>query len=206
VQHVGPNGRRTRRRGRDLAALTVGLVGFGAIGQAVAARLGGFGCRLIAYDPYVDADEIRHRGVDPIGDLPALAADSDIVSLHAPGGHVVVDGLFLTCLPAGAILVNTARGNLIDEDAVAAALHSGRLGGFAADVLAFENPPAGPLLSAPHVLLTPHIAADTEQAVDNMGMEAAKDVIRILAGQPPLHPVVVPGDGWGDRSGDGPGL
>jgi D-3-phosphoglycerate dehydrogenase / 2-oxoglutarate reductase len=185
-------------RGRELGELTVGLVGFGAVGQATAARLTGFGPRLLAHDPYVPPAELRRLGVHPVADLGMLAAGCDVVSLHAPGGRVLVDERFLARLPEEAVLVNTARGDLIDEDAVAAALHGGRLGAYATDVLAAEPALTSPLLEAPHVLITPHIAAQSNRAVDRMGMGAAEEVLRVLAGEPALHPVVAPG---GSREG-----
>ncbi len=181
-------------RGEELGARTVGLVGFGAIGRAVADRLVGFGPRLCAYDPYVPPAQQRRRGAEPVPDLGALAAGCDVVSLHAPGGRVLVDEQFLARLPGDAVLVNTARGGLVDEDAVAVALRGGRLGAYATDVLAAEPALTSPLIDAPGALITPHIAAQSTQSIDRMGMGAAEEVLRVLAGEPARHPV-----------GEGPG-
>jgi phosphoglycerate dehydrogenase-like enzyme len=104
----------------------------------------------------------------------------------------VVDAAMLARMKPDAVLVNTARGSLVDEPAVAAALTAGRLGAAAVDVLAEEPPRNSPLLSAPRVIVTPHIAAQTYGAADRMGMESVREVIRVLGGEPPLHPVAVP--------------
>lgn len=178
------------RPGRELGALTVGLVGFGRIGRAVARRLvGGFGCRVLVHDPYVDEGDIRAAGCEPVA-LDALAADASVLSLHAPGGdRPVVDGELLAAMRPGAILVNAARGDLLDETAVAAALAEQRLAAVAVDVLATEPAADSPLLTAPNVIVTPHVAAQTAEAIDRMGTMAVDDVLRVLDGEPPVHPV-----------------
>jgi D-3-phosphoglycerate dehydrogenase / 2-oxoglutarate reductase len=188
-------GRWQARRGRELGALTVGLVGFGAVGRGVARRLAGFGATVLVHDPYVPADELRAAGVQPAPEVAALAATAQLVSLHLPGGgRPVVDAAFLAQLPAGAVLVNTARGDLLDEAAVAAALAGGRLGAAAVDVLASEPAATSPLLHAPNAIVTPHAAGQTVEAIDRMGMTAAEEVVRVLVGKPPLHPVAAPPD------------
>jgi len=182
-------------RGRELGALTVGIVGFGNIGRAVARRLtGGFGSRVVAYDPYVSADRVEETpGVEAAEELSALAALADVLSLHMPGGgRPLVDAGFIEGMKRGAILVNTARGGLLDEEAVAAALSDGRLGGAAVDVLASEPAFASPLLGAPNTIVTPHVAAQTDEAIDRMGLWAAQEVVRVLAGERPLYPVALP--------------
>jgi D-3-phosphoglycerate dehydrogenase / 2-oxoglutarate reductase len=188
-------GRWQAQRGRELGALTVGLVGFGAVGRGVARRLAGFGATVLVHDPYVAPDELQTAGVQPVPELAALAARAQLVSLHLPGGgRPIVDAAFLARLPAGAVLVNTARGDLVDEAAVAAALAEGRLGAAAVDVLASEPAAASPLLDAPNTIVTPHAAGQTVEAIDRMGMTAAEEVVRVLAGEAPLHPVAVPPD------------
>ena len=182
-------------RGHELGALTVGIVGFGNIGRAVARRLtGGFGSRVVAYDPYVPADIIEETpGVEAAANLSELAALADVLSLHMPGrGRPLVDASFIRGMKPGAVLVNTARGKLLDEEAVATALQDGRLGGVAVDVLASEPAFAGPLLRTPNTIVTPHLAAQTVEAIDRMGLWAAEEVVRVLAGREPLYPVTPP--------------
>jgi len=189
------SGSRPSLRGRELGALTVGLVGFGNIGRAVARRLiGGFGSRVLVYDPYLPAGRAHEAGAEPAADILDLASSADVLSLHLPGGGgPVVDAALLGRMKPGAVLVNTARGDLLDEAAVAHALVQGRLAAAAVDVLASEPSNASPLLDAPNVIATPHVAAQTTEAVDRMGMMAAGEVVRVLKGEAPHHPVVLPG-------------
>jgi D-3-phosphoglycerate dehydrogenase len=183
------------RRGRELGAATVGIVGFGRIGQGVAKRLSGFGCRTLAADPFLPADVVRQKGAEPV-ELDELFRRADVVSLHAPGGQLLVDRARLAGMPRGSIIVNTARGDLIDEDAVAQALHDGILAGYAADTLdgdtAAKNSPLLSPTLADRVIVTPHLGAQTTQAVDNMGSLSLDDVIAVLKGAEPRHPVKTP--------------
>lgn len=178
-------------RGRELGALTVGLVGFGRIGRAVARRLlGGFGSRVIVHDPFVASRRVEEAGAEPVGTLVDLARTADIVSLHLPGGSgTIVDAVLLGQMRRGVVLVNTARGDLIDEGAVADALAEGQLSAAGLDVLAASPASGSPLLRAPNVLLTPHVAAQTVQAIDKMGMMAAAEVIRVVGGEEPINRV-----------------
>ncbi|MFA9429648.1 NAD(P)-dependent oxidoreductase [Egicoccus sp. AB-alg2] len=176
------------RRGRELADCRVGIVGYGAIGRAVGRLVAAFGAEVAAHDPWVtDAD------VDLV-DLDTLAASCDVLSLHAPAGdRPLVDTALLGRMRPGAVLVNTARGGLVDEAAVATALRDGRLAGFAADVLADEHGASSPLFDAPNVTVTPHVAGQTVQAIDRMGAAAADECLRVLVeGRPPRHPVPPP--------------
>lgn len=189
------NGSYPTLRGRELGALTVGVVGFGRIGRAVARRVsGGFGSRVVAYDPFIRPELIRETpGVEAAADLRDLASLADVLSLHMPGGTgPVVDADLIEVMKPGTVLVNTARGDLLDEEQVAAALHDGRLGAAAVDVLASEPASASPLLDTPNTLVTPHVAAQTTEAIDRMGLWAAQDVIRVLGGESPLYPVPLP--------------
>jgi D-3-phosphoglycerate dehydrogenase len=181
-------------RGREVGSLAVGLVGFGNIGRAVARRLvGGFGSRVLAHDPYVPPERMREAGVEPVDRLDRLVPVVDVLSLHMPGGGgSVVDAALLGRMRPSAVLINTARGDLLDEEAVAAALAEGRLAAAAVDVLAFGPAGTSPLFDAPNTIITPHIAAQTTEAVDRMGTEAAEEVVRVLSGEAPLHPVVPP--------------
>lgn len=181
-------------RGRELGALTVGVVGFGHIGRAVARRLTrGFGTRVLAYDPFVRPESVREAGAEPVADLRTLAPEADVLTLHLPGGAgTIVDSGFLGAVRPGAVLVNTARGDLVDEAAVASALSMGRLSAAAVDVLVSEPAADSPLLRAPNAIVTPHVAAQTVEAIDRMGMGAAEEVVRALSGEEPLHPVPSP--------------
>jgi D-3-phosphoglycerate dehydrogenase len=179
-------------RGRELGALTVGIVGFGRIGQGVARRLSGFGTRVVAHDPWLGEDAIRAAGAEPMG-AAAMAAGCDLVTLHAPGGTVIVDAGWLASARPGLVLVNTARPDLLDEDALAEALRDGRVAGFAADTLSGDT--AGtpsPLLDsdlADRVVVTPHFGAQTVEAVDGMGSIAVANVLAVLSGATPPNPV-----------------
>ena len=180
------------RRGRELGAATVGIVGFGRIGQGVAVRLSGFGARVLASDPYVPTETMRDAGAEP-ADLDELFRTADVITLHAPGGQRLVDRERLSSIRRDTLLINTARPDLVDEAAVADALRDGTLAGFAADTLDGDTAAsASPLLSADladRVVVTPHLAAQTTQAVDNMGRMSLDDVLAVLRGDEPAHPV-----------------
>lgn len=178
------------RRGRELGAATVGIVGFGRIGQGVAKRLSGFGPRILASDPYVPEDAVRDTGAEPI-DLDELFRIADVITLHAPGGQRLVDAARLSGIRPGTVLVNTARPDLVDESTLALALADGTLAAYAADTLDGDTAAsASPLLAAEladRVIVTPHLAAQTTQAVDNMGRMSLDDVIAVLRGDAPAH-------------------
>lgn len=180
------------RRGRELGAATVGIVGFGRIGQGVARRLSGFGCAVLAADPFLAPERIVALGTVPIA-LDDLFRTADVITLHAPGGQTLGDAARLDGIRPGSVLVNTARPDLVDEDAVAAALRDGRLGAYAADTLSGDTAASdSPLLAADlaeRVTVTPHLGAQTTQAVDNMGSMSLDDVLAVLAGSTPAHPV-----------------
>ena len=186
-------------RGRQLAGSVAGVVGLGRIGRGTARRLTALGCQVLAYDPYAAEDDVLAAGARPAG-LQQLRTTAQAVSLHAPGGATVVDEAWLADCPVDQVVVNTARADLVDETAVARALREGRLGGYAADTLAAEaaGDAASPLLAedlADRVLITPHLGAQTREAVDTMGSLAVDDVLAVLSGRPPTHPVVPPSGG-----------
>ena len=181
-----------RLPGRSLAGKTVGLVGFGAIGRQTARLLAGFDCRLLAYDPLLHEATAAALGVRAAA-LDELLAASDFVSLHAPvtpATRGMVDAPFLARMKPRAALVNTARGELVDEAALLDALTSGRLRGAALDAFAAE-PPGGdnPLLALPNVIATPHMGAHTDGATTAMGRMALADCLAVLRGEEPTHPV-----------------
>lgn len=153
---------------RELRGRTVGLLGAGRIGRAVAERLKPFGVRLIAFDPVgLPADLARDLQVEARG-FDELLCEADILSLHMPltaATRRLIDGEALARMKPGSFLVNTARGGLVDEAALVAALRSGHLAGAALDVFDPEPPAAGnPLYAMPNVVLTPHVAAGTRDA------------------------------------------
>jgi len=178
--------------GIELTGRTLGLVGFGRIGQAVAKRASAFDMRVIAYDPYVPADIFTAAGVHQVS-LPEAIAGADFLSLHMPGspGEAPILGEEqLATMRDGAFLVNAARGGLVDEDALVAKLVDGSLAGAALDAFNLEPLPEGsPLLGVPNLILTPHIGAFSDLANANMGVIVASDVGRVLRGEEPLNPV-----------------
>jgi D-3-phosphoglycerate dehydrogenase / 2-oxoglutarate reductase len=182
------------KRGRELGNCTVGIVGLGRIGRGVAKRLAPFGGRLIGHDPWLSEQEARATGVEPVA-LEALAAQADIVTLHAPGGSTIVDAAWLVSSKPGQIMVNTARASLVDEPAVAAALRDGRLGRYASDTLSAESGATSPLLDPalePVTIFSPHAGAHTREAVDRMGRGAVEAVLALLGGGTPGNVVNIP--------------
>ncbi len=168
------------------ASTTVGLVGTGRIGLALHTRLRPFGFRMVAHDPYADAEVLAARGL-PLLDLPDLLAIANAVSLHAPltsETRHLIDAGALRRMPAGAVLVNTSRGGLVDPEALADALESGHLSGAALDVFEPEPLPADSRLrSLPGVILTPHAAFYSDDSVANLQRLAAEEAARALAGE-----------------------
>jgi glyoxylate reductase len=169
--------------GCDLHDSTVGLIGLGAIGQAVARRLAGFGCRLLGWT----RSGRRVAGVEPVA-LDALLADADFVSLHValtPETRGLLDSARLARMKPGAILVNAARGGLVDEAALAARLEAGNLAAAALDVFAHEPLEASsPLLTAPGLVLTPHIGSASVRTRTRMAELAVENLLAGLEGRP----------------------
>lgn len=169
----------------ELASTTIGLVGTGRIGRAVAARLAPSGVRLIAYDPF--ADPAQTPDIDLMS-LDEVLAQSDILSLHAPSTpetHRLIRAETIARMKPSAVLVNTARGSLVDTDDLASALIDGRLAGAAVDVLDPEPlPPDSPLWGAPNLVLTPHVAFYSNQSLDRLERLAAEEAERAVRGEP----------------------
>ena len=185
-------GKWPRLSGISLEEKTIALVGFGSIGKEVAKRLHGFDCKILAYDLYPDHDFARTFGVD-FGELDTILAQADFVSLHVPltpETKNMVNDSFISRMKKGSYLINTARGELIDEDALYTALKNGYLSGAGLDALSKEPPePGTPLLGLPNVVSTPHLGSQSDGAVRRMGMMAFHDCIAILQGLPAAHPV-----------------
>ena len=179
----------------DLANTTVGLVGFGSIGHAVAQRLAPFGSRLLytarhALDPETEQKlGVRYASLDD------LLASSMIVSLHVPLNEAtrrLIGEAELAKMPAGAFLINTSRGEVIDEAALRPAIESGKLGGAALDVLYNESPGGNPFTDLPQVIVTPHIAGGSRAAVGRAIQMALANIARYLRGEPLLDLVPMP--------------
>ncbi len=181
-----------RLSGVALEGKTVGLVGLGSIGKMTATRLSTFGCRILAYDPFPDTAFARQNSIT-LASLKDLLSQSDFVSLHLPvlpETRNLVNHEFLGMMKQGACLINTARGELVDESALFKALESGYLGGAALDALVNEPPdPSHPLLALPNIITTPHLGAQTDGAVNQMGRMALDDCLAVLQGKAPAHAV-----------------
>ena len=182
-------------RGVQLGGRTVGLIGVGKAGGAVARRASAFGCTVIGFDPALSHDELRDAGATPAR-FEQVVSDADFLSLHVPATDVtrdMVDADFLARMKPGAFLVNTARGELVVESDLVRALDEGSLAGVALDATRDEPPrPGNPLLEREDVILTPHSGADTDEARAAMGRGALDDLLAVLDGRAPLHPVVPP--------------
>ncbi len=181
-----------RLSGVTLEGKTIGLLGFGAIGRQVAVRLAGFSCRVLAHDPVADEAFAAQHDVTLVT-RDTLLAESDLLSLHLPllpETRGLVDVAFLERLKPGAYLINTARGEIVDEAALLAALRTGRLAGAALDAFSEEPPSANhPLLALPQVLVTPHMGAHADSAINAMGWLSTRDCLAVLAGEPPSYRV-----------------
>lgn len=177
--------------GVELRGKTLGIVGLGRIGKEVALRARAFGMQLVATDPRPDPAFASAQGVRYLS-LPELLAASDAVSLHAgleQAGRPLLGAAELASMKKGAILLNTGRGHLVDEAALASALRSGHLLGAGLDVFQREPPVGSPLLELENVVLAPHMAGDTRDARRRMGEITVENVVRVMRGERPLSPV-----------------
>jgi D-3-phosphoglycerate dehydrogenase len=180
--------------GIELEGKTLGVLGFGRIGQQVARRALGLGMRVVAYDPFVAKERFRELGVERGESPDAVLAAAEFLTLHLPltaETHGFLDRAAIEKLPDGARLINAARGELVDEDALAEALRSGRIAAAALDVYS-EEPYSGPLLELDNVVVTPHLAASTEEAQDRAGVIVAEQVAAALEGAVVTNAVNIP--------------
>ncbi len=181
-----------RLSGISLENKTVGILGLGAIGKQLARRLSGFDCRILAYEPYPDTAFARAHQV-ALEPLDIVLAESDFVSLHLPllpETRGLVNADFLAKMKKGAYLINTSRGEVVNEEALLQALQSGHLRGAGLDAFIVEPPdPQSPLLQLPQVIATPHLGAQTDGATSNMGWFAMKDCLAVLKGEEPTYRV-----------------
>jgi D-3-phosphoglycerate dehydrogenase / 2-oxoglutarate reductase len=182
---VGGAWERPRFKGTELYGKTLGVVGFGRIGQLVAKRAQGFGMDVIGFDKFVSAERFRELGVEGTAELDDLLGRADILTLHVPKTPETVgliDAAAVAAMKDGARLVNCARGELVDLDAVLAGLDSGKLGGAALDVFPAEPFTEHPLFEREDVVVTPHLGASTAEAQDRAGVVTAEQVTAALTG------------------------
>ncbi|MDH3661221.1 MAG: 3-phosphoglycerate dehydrogenase [Alphaproteobacteria bacterium] len=189
----GWTGARTDLLGRNLEGRTVGIIGIGHIGRRVAMIAKDvFGCRVLAYDPYVDAEETAARGAEKVG-FDELLQRAEIVTIHCPltaESEGMIGRDQLARMPDGALLISTARGGLIDEAALEGALRSGKVAGAGLDVWDKEPPPpAHPLLAFDTVIASPHTAGVTVDSRATMARYAATQLIDLFDGKPPARPL-----------------
>jgi D-3-phosphoglycerate dehydrogenase len=180
-----------RLTGSELSEKTLGIVGLGNIGGELAKRAYAFDMKIIAYDVYPRVDLIEKYGVT-YKTLPEVLAEADFLSLHAPATPEtagMINKASLSTMKQSAILINTARGDLIVEEDLYDALKNGTIAGAGLDTFA-QEPPANPrLFSLDNIVMTPHAGATTKEAVTRMGVTAAEEVVRVLSRQQPLYPV-----------------
>ena len=177
---------------RRLRGRTLGLLGLGKIPRALVPKAQALGLGVVAHDPFVGDEVAASLNVELV-EFEALLERSDYISIHAPltpETDKLFDADAFRRMKSGALLINTARGPLIDESALAAALDDGHLAGAALDVVTEEPPAMGsPLLNRDNVILTPHMAFYSDDALVELQTKAAQDVVRVLSGETPLYPV-----------------
>jgi len=172
--------------GTELDGKVLGILGMGRIGSAVGVRAAAFGMQVLGYDPFLPADEIQARGAAPV-DLMSLYRQADIITLHlplSPETKNMLDGQALGAMKRGVRLVCAARGGIIDETALLSSLESGQVAGAALDVFSTEPPGLTALVAHPHVVATPHIGAQTEEAQVRAAQDVAGEVLCALRNEP----------------------
>ena len=196
---------RSKWGGVELADKTLGVLGFGRIGRQVARRALGLQMKVVAYDPFVSAERFRELGAESAS-FDEVLAQSDFVTLHLPltdETRGAIDAAAIAKMPDGVRIVNAARGELLDIPALIGALESGKVAGAAVDVFP-EEPYDGPLLAAPNVVVTPHLAASTGEAQDRAGVIVAEQVAAALQGELVTNAVNIPTVGAEDLQVLGP--
>lgn len=177
--------KRSSFNGVEILGKTIGIVGFGHIGQLFAQRLAAFETDIIAYDPYANPARAAQLGVELVEDLEELMGRSDFVTIHLPKTKETAgmfDADLLAKAKKGQIIINAARGGLVDEAALAEAIKSGHIRGAGFDVYASEPCTDSPLFELPEVVVTPHLGASTVEAQDRAGTDVAASVLRALSG------------------------
>jgi D-3-phosphoglycerate dehydrogenase len=178
-------GQWVRSTGIELFGKTMGILGLGAVGRAVAQRAGGFSMRVLAYDPFINKRYAEEQGI-AVSDFDSLIKESDVISLHLPldrNTRHVINAEVMARMKQGVILINTARGGLIDESAANELLRSGHIGGLGLDAYEEEPPDKSPLFELDNVVLTPHTASHTAEATANMAAMSVENLINILSGK-----------------------
>ena len=186
---------RGRFTGAELRHKTLGIIGLGKIGKAVARRAAGFEMRVVASDPYLTEEQAAEHGARLVG-LSELLLRADVITVHTPltaQTRGLIGSAQIEAMKPGAILLNVARGGIVDESALASALTDGRLAGAAVDVYSSEPmAPDNPLRSAPNTVLAPHLGASTAEAQDRVAVEMAEQLLEALAGVTPTYAVNAP--------------
>jgi D-3-phosphoglycerate dehydrogenase len=186
-------GKWPRYAGLSLEGKTIGILGLGAIGKQLARHLAGFDCRILAYDPFADITFARDNHVE-LAALDKVVEEADFISLHLPllpETRGMVNDTFLSKMKKGSFLINTSRGEVVDEGALLRTLQSGHLKGAGLDAFTVEPPdPKNPLLALPQVIATPHLGAQTDGATSNMGWFAMRDCLAVLRNEEPVYKVV----------------
>ncbi|PKB73433.1 MAG: phosphoglycerate dehydrogenase [SAR202 cluster bacterium Io17-Chloro-G7] len=180
--------------GIEVRNKTLGVIGLGRVGSEVARRAQSFGMRLIAYDPFVAPDYARRLGAELLS-FEDVLAESDFITLHTPltdSSRNLISTQELARMKPSARLINVARGELVDENALLEALNNDQLAGVALDVFAKEPPGPNPLLDHPKVVITPHLGASTQEAQREVAVEAAEQVLAVLKGEPARNTVNAP--------------
>jgi len=185
-------GKWPRYLGVSLEGKTVGILGLGAIGKQLARRLTGFDCKILAFDPFADTAFAKDNHIE-LATMEEVIEKADFVSLHLPllpETRGIVNDNFLNKMKKGSFLINTSRGEAVDEDALLKALQSGHLKGAGLDAFTLEPPdPKNPLLALPQVIATPHLGAQTDGATSNMGWLAMRDCLAVLKNEKPAFRV-----------------
>ena len=178
-----------RSMGTELSGKTLGIVGLGAIGRVVARCASGFQMRVIAYDPFINADYCREHGIEALS-FEELISQADFISLHLPlteETRHLVDRRAFEQMKDGVILIYASRGGIVDEKAARSALDTGRLGGLGLDAFEEEPPAGSPLFDCENVIATPHTGAHTREAAGKMAQMAVENLIQMLTGEACPH-------------------
>ena len=173
----------------EMNGRTLGIIGVGNIGRRVAKIAGAMGMRVIGYDKYVAAEELRNRGVEPMPDMASVLRQADVVTCHTPltkETRHMIDATAIALMKPGVIFINTSRGSVHDEEALRMALESGKIRAAGIDV--FEEEPVSSdsrLLQLDNVIVSPHIAGVTEETTRGMAMQVTAEMLRVLRGEKP---------------------
>ncbi len=200
---------RSKFSGVELYEKTLGILGFGRIGQLVAQRARGFGMRVVAFDPFVSAERYRDLGVEKADSVEDIYAQADFVTIHlpkTPETEGFLNAEAFAKMRDGVRVLNVARGGLIDEAALKDALDSGKVAGAALDVFPSEPMTENPLFAYPNVVVTPHLGASTAEATDRAGYQSAEQVVAALTGGVVSTAVNIPAIGAEDMDMLGPFL